>query len=505
MAKLTLSKDVRGNFKKDLGWKPVTKDGGEIGFIQQQFYLGRDHAQALLRSLALDGVWDGIVKRWQRDWLTPWPVWDEITLQIGSAVARGDERAVLRVTDTELAAEHEADPAAAVAWLQGLQDDFPGVRLALENERVQSEGRRHWEDMAKRLEEEGGQKLAQAARVVRKPTGQTLHQALDAYAESLPKTVASPTSAKKAADEARVLKDHAKDMPLAALGLQEIEDFIAYWQKRTMTRRKKPFAVQTVKDQIKRFRHFLRWLHKSPALDWRKPSDYEVLPIRVRHTPAELAEKLTAEQVDTYTVDELATLYEYATPVERLYMLLALNCDFGNMEIATLQVKEIFFDYTHQSYPLSGNFIRKIRHKSGVYGEWRLWPETVAGLRWYLARRPQTKETVVFVSKLGKPISTPTPGNNPNRRIFNTWSKLCDRIAKDFPTFRRLSFNKLRKTAANMVKRVSGGEVAGVFQCHGNPVRTDELSDLYNNRPFDKVHEATEQVRQQLAPMFARV
>ena len=46
-----------------------------------------------------------------------------------------------------------------------------------------------------------------------------------------------------------------------------------------------------------------------------------------------------------------------------------------------------------------------------------------------------------------------------------------------------------------MIKRIAGGEAMGVFLCHGTPVRSDELSDLYSNRHFEKVFAAQKEAR----------
>ena len=103
---------------------------------------------------------------------------------------------------------------------------------------------------------------------------------------------------------------------------------------------------------------------------------------------------------------------------------------------------------------------------------------------------------------MGSRSSRQQSQKNRNSRIPNLWLSLISRILKDHPNFRRLSFGKLRKTSGNLIKRFSDGEIAGVFHCRGNPVKTDELSDVYTNRPFAKVFAAIRQVEKYLAPMF---
>lgn len=103
----------------------------------------------------------------------------------------------------------------------------------------------------------------------------------------------------------------------------------------------------------------------------------------------------------------------------------------------------------------------------------------------------------VLLSQRGQPMA--------EQRIANQWNKLLDRVTADHPKFRRLPFKFLRKTSGQLIRNVADGETMGVFLCHGQPVRTDDLADVYSNRDFRKVASALERVRQQLDPMFSAV
>src|SRR5262249_28767962 len=74
----------------------------------------------------------------------------------------------------------------------------------------------------------------------------------------------------------------------------------------------------------------------------------------------------------------------------------------------------------------------------------------------------------------------------------------------DQPEFRKLSFNKLKKTATDLVRELADGETAGVFDCRRQVVSDDQL-ERYSNRPFGKVFQAIQAMRKTLEPMFARV
>jgi len=65
-----------------------------------------------------------------------------------------------------------------------------------------------------------------------------------------------------------------------------------------------------------------------------------------------------------------------------------------------------------------------------------------------------------------------------------------------------MSFCKLRKTAGNLIRDNSDGEIAGIFLCHGQAVKTDDLADVYTNRPFKKVFTAQDRVWEFLKDIF---
>lgn len=92
--------------------------------------------------------------------------------------------------------------------------------------------------------------------------------------------------------------------------------------------------------------------------------------------------------------------------------------------------------------------------------------------------------------------------NNTNQQVPARWNVLTERIRKDHPKFRRLSYGKLRKTAASLIRQFAGGEVAGVFLAHRQPVESDDLLEIYANRPFGKVFDALRRVGEYLQPMF---
>jgi hypothetical protein len=127
----------------------------------------------------------------------------------------------------------------------------------------------------------------------------------------------------------------------------------------------------TAENHIYELTRFLRWLHLSKRFQWRKPEDFDEIDTRVPEFPDEIQAKATTEQVKTFTLEELCILNEYATPQERLLLLLGLNCGFGGAESGTLTRNQVFLHQAHpkateigfQSTP-QDSFIRRVRLKS---------------------------------------------------------------------------------------------------------------------------------------------
>jgi hypothetical protein len=359
-------------------------------------------------------------------------------------------------------------------------------------------------------------------RMLHKPGGgETLHAALTTYSRWISSQNVGVDKKVTAWGGTQLrhiefIRCHLADCPLDEISTQRVEELLNILRLRPNGQRGKPVSVSWTRSCIKQFRHFLRWLNKTPEFAWKRPADLELTPVRIPLSAQEKSAQARSAQVQTYTTDELRTLWEYATPLQRLFMLLALNCGFGRAEVASLETTEVFL---HQKHPqgrevgcqsnAEDSWVFRVRHKTAVYGEWKLWPETVTAVEWWLRQRfaisVAPNVTTLLVNRNGQRYDTPTKGNHANFQIPNSWFRLSEVIRKHFQNFRRLSFNKLRKTAGNLIRSVAGGEVAAVFLCHGTPVKSDELLDLYTNRPFTKVFEAVDRVGAILRPVWSVV
>jgi hypothetical protein len=461
----------------------------------------------------VEGAWNTELMPFAVRRVYPRPVWTVHTLAIGMAIARGDETVeVDPAADPDLSDHLPLSPTSLAEWFGSLSMLSAGcgiqLTLASETKALADAGRETIKESVESTVEGTKAYATRRLTCIGIDTSETLHQALTAFSEYLGSKyvngegVVTPTG-KRYQRQTEQIRNSVENLPLREFGLAAIEALFDTWQRRPVSLKlKRPMAVETVRDVIKRIREFLRWLHRS-SFNWRLPDDYMPARISLKHTPAELAAKAQPHGRRTYTVDELCTLWECASPWERLLMILALNCGMGQAEIATLQVGEITSG-AHGHYPITGDWIKRIRFKTGVYGEWMLWPETVQAIEWMKRRRGNTAETALVLTKAGKPLHKQTKGGSRNMAIPNAWNTLLARVRKDVPEFRRLSFNKLRKTASSFVRRKYGGEVAGMFLAHGRVV-SDELLERYADGDFRPVFRACRHWRKVLGKMFATV
>ncbi len=273
-------------------------------------------------------------------------------------------------------------------WLDKLQADITGIKLELldpkagqvPDELLQSEGQR-LVDMGRRL-------------LHKRAGGETLHAALTAYGRWIEEKFLGADRqvtqwGRTQGRHVAFMRKHLPDGSLAALDAHRIDELLDVLRLRPAGDDGRAVSVTWTRNVIKQFRHFLRWLNRSPEFVWRTPAGLELGQIRIPLNPTEKSRLARSSQVETYTPAELGTLWEYATPFQRLVMLLALNCGFGKAELASLELSEVLLRKRHPHEREVGHagsdadsWVLRVRHKSSVYGEWKLWPETVQAIDW---------------------------------------------------------------------------------------------------------------------------
>lgn len=352
--------------------------------------------------------------------------------------------------------------------------------------------------------------------------GPTLYQAMKAYEDWLRKEYAHPTEGitrwgRTQINQMESLRHHHRNLSLNQLGRPQVEQMLQYWRQRPYRKGSTEQRVtqKTAANMLKGLKRFLRWAHACDDFGWRKPEDLNDLSTRVISLEGETRAQITPH--DVFTLEELALLYGYGQPLDRLLLLLGLNCGFVIAETATLLVEEIYLRTPHSDRyrevldfhsTSAHSFIKRYRRKNKVYGEFLLWAATTEGIEWAIRRRrkqpgfgPQAR---LLLNEKGQPFDRLTAGGNSSALIPNMFTRLKKRVRDDDHTVSDLPFKSLRKTGGDLVKRFSDGETMGVFHCRGEIEETkDDLVDVYATRNFGKVFCALQEVEKYLTPMFA--
>ena len=457
------------------------------------------------------------------------PVWNSEALWIAQQLAQGHVQIVVprRQVSTPDGRTVPQDDFHYAMVIQRLAKAYPMVYFVPED----SESANRGTTVIQQCIDSQLEQLGRIAPNVLPTKTESLHAALNAYIKHIPTESVEPTNDGPQLtgagilriEHAKRLKLHHEDRPLQSLDFDGCQLLIDYWRNRPLAKSRngraaKPMSSHYCKHHVDELKRFFRWLSKHKKFDWRKPDDYEDLKCGVRDLSEERTD-ISFTQVTTYTPDELALIYQFGSNLERLLLLLGLNFGFRGSEAGTLDERHLCLDAPHPNLDYlvkigkfrpkpDEHFVLYSRHKSKVYGEFLVWPETERAIRWALRRKQlickklQLELSVLLITKSGQPFCRRTSGNKNVSQIFNNkWLKLTNRIRVTHPEFRRLPFGTLRDTATDLVRQCAGGEAANVFVMHGTPTK-DNLLELYSNRPFQKVFEALRNIRKQLDPIF---
>lgn len=357
----------------------------------------------------------------------------------------------------------------------------------------------------------------------RDPTGQTIGQALDAFIDylrnqgTLPDGSLSPWGKTQidqvkswrrfmsVATETRGGEEvilNLLDTDLSDMTVAKAQQMVDAVRKRPLTfeskltRRMTPKTAQGIHKKIK---HFFDWLDLSDEWQWSEPPRFRKLSYNVASlTDDEKHARKLQKENWRISDEEIQTLVQYATPSERVLIMLGLNCAFGSGEIGNLRIPYVKFD---------SNEIDGIRFKTGNDTRHHLWPETVEALTWELNRRQQLPKTdkskdIFFLTEIGgDPLWKKSKAGNYNNGIAKRWSDLLNRVRKDHPTFHPYSFGKLRKTAAIRVIELTDAEAASMILAHGNP-SDDKLLAAYVNIPWEKLYAAQKAYGETIRPFL---
>jgi hypothetical protein len=313
-------------------------------------------------------------------------------------------------------------------------------------------------------------------------TGQTLFQAIEAFRQTLlTKDEEIKDGEKTLADQLKSLPSYLTDCDLGQLDFMGCDGCYSVLRNRPVSiRYKTRMKRKSARNLISALNQFLRWLHLNKSWQWRKPEDFGEISKAIVELEGD--DEDDAEEHEIWTIDELKILYKYALPIERVFMLLGLNCSYGADQIGTLRESRVHFPEDKRAY------IRRIRKKRGTWSVHLLFKETEKLLQWASTHRQQTQteSPYLLVNGNGNPYWYLTKKKNRSAQIPAAWNRLLGRVKKDLPKFRRLSFNSLRDTSSDMIEKMGGSDFASLHLAHKHLSGDKSLRNYVN--PNRKKH-----------------
>jgi integrase len=307
-------------------------------------------------------------------------------------------------------------------------------------ERYLLEGRPLPSDVSASLSDSKKRQLEAVGRMLRdegaEPGVQNLRQAVDAWLTHLRGEVGigkiSPVryNAYAKALEAFLLFADEKT-PLTHVNGEMLSGYYNYCRRKIAEQREgRPgWSVKTATERMKAAKAFIRYYVEAGAIA----------------APVNLGKRFTfgsaLKRPRVWSVEEIKTAMPLANERFQLFMLLALNCGFTQIDLATLRNDQI---------DTAGGYITRQRNKaqSGGYKDaptvcWKLWPATLAFLMKY--RTPHGD--IALRGQRGAVLVQEKVGRERTDRVKSMYGRLRKKLRATMPGFDR-SFKDLRKTSS---------------------------------------------------------
>jgi len=181
-----------------------------------------------------------------------------------------------------------------------------------------------------------------------------------------------------------------------------------------------------------------------------------------------------------FTADEVKGMYAQASPRMKLYILLALNGGFTQVDIATL---------THPMIDWATGIIRRDRNKTGVPQGCKLWPLSLSLLK-DQATKP-SRDNLVLLSDEGNPLvyETINPETGKHSKVDSIRSAF-NRLKGKCKMKNGRSFKVFRKTGADTLAKQYQSEphLLDLYLAHA----ANGMRKHYATQYFDELHKATD-------------
>lgn len=215
------------------------------------------------------------------------------------------------------------------------------------------------------------------------------------------------------------------------------------WKDQVFRRVNNGLTKRTAVNYMRSVKGMLEWAHREQSISYRHPEDFtDLFAYRVK-APIKIAE---------YDAEQLKTLLSKATERSRLYVYLALNCGYTQVDIANLRQSEII---TYNGKAAICRRRDKTSHQNDFEALHTLWPETLELLK--RQKAGPNPMNLALVNEMGKPLYERT-----EHRIYDAISDahahLCKRSKVHLP------FKQFRKIGSTAIQRLGGDEARRLYK-----------------------------------------
>jgi hypothetical protein len=454
-----------------------------------KFRLGKNLKQAERRLQRIMQLWEHI------EAARPSPVWSDFEWRIAKLYEKGE-------LQVPIPRNEEDNPHSYATSLHYLCGRYPMVNFVPADVQLYGEGlafnRQAIDHQLTALQARGLVPTVQ----VSLPSGCTLHKAMDAYIGHIKKDYFDSSeghvndNGMTKIRQVRTMMERLEDKPLSMLDLNTCDELFQYFRHRPLTKQQnKPMTKKSCQNYVGELNRFFEWL--DGKYEWMLPEKFHRLKRTVDDLEADAEHD--AKDIPVFTIDQLQILNRYATPLERLFLLLGLNGAFGADQIGRLRIGEVI-------HKKGRTFIVRLRRKRKVQGRHLLWKQTVEGVEWAMEQRKlfavdPTAKNILIVNANGKPYWSKTKSGNRARSIPNRWQDLLKRIRVDHPDFPRLPFNSVRDTSIDMVRQLAGESMASLHATHKHQ-SSDKNLRRYSNPRWKRLFKIHFRLERKLASVF---
>ena len=192
------------------------------------------------------------------------------------------------------------------------------------------------------------------------------------------------------------------------------------------------------------------------------------------------------------SAEQIRAIIDKAGIPLKAFVLLAVNCGFGNNDVGTLPLSAI---------DLAAGWISYARPKTGVSRRAKLWPQTIAAVKAALDARPEPNDNahsgLAFITKYGTAWAKGAAGNDPVGGEFK-------KVLKDLGFHRDgIGFYSLRRTFRTVADQVRDTHAIDLVM--GHAADANDMGALYTqNIDDDRLAAVAEHVRRWLFPAKPR-